>query len=121
MKGNTLAIALASLLVGGVAVGAYHNSRDAAPRSDLAAQDAALAVDAVTGEPIDAPADALEYADVLAVQPVTESGQIYATVLGTEPVRETMTSTSFNAPCRSASTSMRARRGSTGRPTIARP
>lgn len=99
MKGNTLAIALASLLVGGVAVGAYHNSRDAAPRSDLAAQDAALAVDAVTGEPIDAPADALEYADVLAVQPVTESGQIYATVLGTEPVRETMTSTSPREVC----------------------
>ncbi len=99
MKGNTLAIALASLLVGGVAVGAYHNSRDAAPRSDLATADAALAVDAATGEPIDARADALEYADVVAVRPVTESGQIYATVLGTEPVRETMTSTSPREVC----------------------
>ena len=36
---------------------------------------------------------------MLAVQPVTESGQIYATVLGTEPVRETMTSTSPREVC----------------------
>jgi len=99
MKGNTLAIALASLLVGGVAVGAYHNSRDAAPRTDVVTTEAGTTVDAATGEVIDQPSDALEYADVLAVQPVTEAGQIYATVLGTDPVRETMTSTSPREVC----------------------
>ncbi len=99
MKGNTLAIALASLLVGGVAVGAYHNSRDAVPRSDLAATGPAQAVDAVTGDAVAPPVDALEYADVVDVRPVTETGQLYATVLGTEPVRETMTSTSPREVC----------------------
>ncbi|NYZ64185.1 glycine zipper 2TM domain-containing protein [Luteimonas deserti] len=99
MKGNTLAIALASLLVGGVAVGAYHNSRDAVPRADQPTSAAASTVDAATGEVVDAPRDALEYADVLTVRPVTESGQIFATVLGTEPVRETMTTTSPREVC----------------------
>lgn len=98
MKGNTLAIALASLLVGGVAVGAYHNSRDAVPRSDLMASES-LPVDAATGEPVADAGDALAYADVLAVEPVTETGQLYATVLGSEPVRETMTTNSPREVC----------------------
>ena len=36
MKNNTLAIALASLLVGGVAVAAFQSGRDDVPRSDVA-------------------------------------------------------------------------------------
>ena len=70
MKGNTLAIALASLLVGGVAVGAYHNSRDDNPLSANAAQEEGR----------------LEYAPVVAVTPVTEEAELYATVIGTDPV-----------------------------------
>src|SRR5690606_24036907 len=60
MKSNTLAIALASMLVGGVAVGAFHNSRD--DRS--AGADGALAAADEAGK--------LEYAKVIDVVPVTE-------------------------------------------------
>jgi len=94
MKSNTLAIALASLLVGGVAVGAYHNSRDkaASPDSLSAAEEAAE--DAAAGE-----GGRLEYAPVVAVTPVTEKAELYATVIGTEPVRETTTSTTPRQVC----------------------
>lgn len=83
MKSNTLAIALAALLVGGVAIGAYHNSRDADPSAPGA----------------EAAADTLEYADVIDVVPVTEKEELYATVIGSEPVRETTTSTSPREVC----------------------
>ncbi|MCD9028606.1 glycine zipper 2TM domain-containing protein [Luteimonas sp. BDR2-5] len=103
MKGNTLAIALASLLVGGVAVGAYHNSRDAvSPASEsivAAAADTGAVVDAGTGEPVADVRDTLDYADVVAVAPVTQRETLYATVLGTDPVRETMTTTSPREVC----------------------
>lgn len=85
MKSNTLAIALAALLVGGVAVGAYHNSRD----GDAVDAGSAIA-DARPG---------LEYADVLDVVPVTERRPLYATVIGSEAVRETTTSTSPRQVC----------------------
>lgn len=85
MKSNTLAIALGSLLVGGVAVGAYHNSRDA---------NGPLAGDSAVQEE-----GRLEYAPVVAVTPVTEEAELYATVIGTDPVRETTTSTSPRQVC----------------------
>lgn len=95
MKGNTIAIALASLLVGGVAVGAYHNSRDVvnpvtgvAVRSDVQTEEAAAEA-----------RDTLDFADVVDVRPITETGQLYATVLGSEPIRETMTSSSPREVC----------------------
>lgn len=99
MKGNTLAIALASLLVGGVAVGAYHNSRDAVSRDGVVATDAGAALDAEVDEVPAQERDALDYAQVLSVKPITETGQLYATVLGADPVRETMTSTSPREVC----------------------
>ncbi|MEZ0472090.1 glycine zipper 2TM domain-containing protein [Luteimonas salinilitoris] len=94
MKNNTLAIALASLLVGGVAVAAFqNNSRDAAPEGD----------DALTQELVDdgaiPAAGSLEYADVLEVEPVTEKQDLYATVIGSEPVSETTTSSSPRQVC----------------------
>lgn len=93
MKNNTLAIALASLLVGGVAVAAFqNNSRDAAPESD------ALAGETVDDGAIPA-AGKLEYADVLQVEPITEKQDLYATVIGSEPVSETTTSTSPRQVC----------------------
>ena len=84
-KSNTLAVALAALLVGGVAVGAYHNSRDQSPESadDLVQQEEGR----------------LEYATVVAVTPVTEKTELYATVIGSEPVRETTTSSSPRQVC----------------------
>ncbi len=84
-KHNTLAVALAALLVGGVAVGAYHNSRDQSPDAadDLVQQEEGR----------------LEYATVVAVTPVTEKTELYATVIGSEPVRETTTSSSPRQVC----------------------
>ncbi len=83
MKSNTLAIALAALLVGGVAVAAFQNNRTG-DGAFLTNEDAALAADEAEGR-------GLEYAQVVAVDPVTESRELYATVIGTEPVRETST------------------------------
>ena len=106
MKSNTLAIALASLLVGGVAVGAYHNSRDKAADTPLAAEaqasrdagpegdlkDDGAASDAILGSHLD-------YAQVTRVAPITEKEKLYATVIGSEAVRETTTSTTPREVC----------------------
>jgi uncharacterized protein YcfJ len=78
MKNNTLAIALAALLVGGVAVAAYHNNNNS---------------DGTGG------AHGLDYATVLDVKPVTEKQDRYAQVIGTDPVRETSTSSTPHEVC----------------------
>ena len=93
MKSNTLAIALASLLVGGVAVAAFEHSRD----SRVDATPAAVATtpaspaDVVAGDVRDDASIAangkLDYAEVTNVVPVTEKQKLYAQVIGTEPVR----------------------------------
>ena len=98
MKNNTLAIALASLLVGGVAVAAFQSGRDDVPRSDVAR----LAGDDAPGFAADAaiPAEGrLEYARVLAIEPVTEREPQYATVIGSEAIRETTTTSSPRQVC----------------------
>ncbi|MGY0611487.1 glycine zipper 2TM domain-containing protein [Luteimonas sp. A501] len=104
MKNNTLAIALASLLVGGVAVAAFQGNRDDAPRADIAP--AAGLVDSNGngalgfGDDAAIPADGrLEYARVLAIEPVTEREAQYATVIGSEAIRETTTSNSPREVC----------------------
>jgi len=81
MKNNTLAIALAALLVGGVAVAAFQNGRN---DSDVATTD---------------DAGQLEYAQVVAVNPITEKRDLFATVIGSEAVRETTTSSSPRQVC----------------------
>lgn len=102
MSSNThLAIAVAAaLVVGGAAVAGYMNSRkqEAQPVQAPAA--------AATSQPLAAPgsepaptgnaiptqaAPRLEYADVLAVKPVTAKEPLYATVVRSEPIRETST------------------------------
>ncbi len=99
MKNNTLAIALASLLVGGVAVAAFQGNRDA-PRSDVDAADLATGPSALAADDAAIPASGrLEYAQVVAIEPVTELEPQYATVLGTEAIRETTTSTSPRQVC----------------------
>lgn len=94
MKSNTLAIALASLLVGGVAVAAFQNNRDNG-RDDFAAAegDAAMLDSSIPSS------GRLEYAQVVDVQPLTEPRAMYAQVIGTEPVRETSTSSSPRQVC----------------------
>ena len=100
MKSNTLAIALAALLVGGVAVGAYHNSRkhEAGP---VPGDGAALAGQPSTAADAATPEDrpSVDYADVVKVVPVTEKRELFATVIGSEPVQETVTSTTPREVC----------------------
>ena len=105
MKSNTLAVALAALLVGGVATAGYMNSRgDSQPAPVAAPLNANADILGPNGEPL--PLDAaipasgrLEYADVLDVTPITEREPLYATVIGSEPVRETSTSSSPQEVC----------------------
>lgn len=107
LKNNTLAIALASLLVGGVAVAAFEHARaPAAPENAVgtgAALPAANAPLASGDAPLQdnsvAPADKADYADVVGVQPVTEKQKLYATVIGTDPVRETSTVSTPHEVC----------------------
>ena len=88
-QASTILIATGALLVGGIATAAYMNNRDSQPQAGagsaltapLAGTDEAVATDALeTG--------GLQYAQVLQVEPVTEEEKVYATVIGTEPVRE---------------------------------
>lgn len=100
MKGNTLAIALAALLVGGVAIAGFLNTRDA----DAGRDPAAAAFTDPYGEPLPmdgaVPASGrLEYADVIGVEPVLEREQLYATVIGSDPVRESSTTSTPQQVC----------------------
>ena len=94
MKSNTLAIALAALLVGGVAVAAFQNNRTDGFYTADAAADPGAALAADTAE-----RNGLEYAQVIDVDPVNESRDLYATVIGSEPVRETSTTTTPREVC----------------------
>jgi uncharacterized protein YcfJ len=100
MKNNTLAIALAALLVGGVATAGYMNNRDRTQMPDT-----------MTGQYLDArgeplPMDGaipasgrLEYAQVVGVEPVTTREEMYATVIGSEPVRESSSTSTPQQVC----------------------
>jgi uncharacterized protein YcfJ len=100
MNKNTLAIALASLLVGGVAVAAFENSRNShADITAPAATDAALAAgDAALDQSIADPGR-VAYAQVVDVKPLTEKEKLYAQVIGTDPVRETSTTSAPHEVC----------------------
>lgn len=100
MKSNTLAIALGALLVGGVATAGFINNRDAAPGPGMTA----AAFTDPYGEPL--PMDGalpasgrLEYVDVVGVEPVLEREQLYATVIGSDPVRESNTTSTPQQVC----------------------
>lgn len=104
MNKNMLAVALASLLVGGVAVAAYNSfsGSGVAEPAFVTAQDNALesgmSADFAADGAIDA-TSRLEYADVVDVKPVNEKQALYATVIGTDPVRETSTVSSPREVC----------------------
>jgi uncharacterized protein YcfJ len=99
-----LTVAIGSLLVGGLATAAYVNNRASSP-APLSATDPMVEIprraqpeDVVRDAPRDdriaiddiATESRLDYAEVVAVQPVTRRETLYATVIGTEPVRETV-------------------------------
>ncbi|MEO6365057.1 MAG: glycine zipper 2TM domain-containing protein, partial [Luteimonas sp.] len=113
MKSNTLAIALASLLVGGVAVAAFQNNRETQP--DFVASGAergyALALNAEERGDARLDDDArldsnaipargrLDYANVVDIDPITEKQQLYAQVIGTDPIRETSSTSTPREVC----------------------
>ena len=106
MNKNMLAVALASLLVGGVAVAAYNSFRgndtpqtafSTAPNGQLATN---LTGDLAANGAINTQkVGRVEYADVLSVKPINEKQKLYATVIGTDPVRETSTTSSPREVC----------------------
>ncbi|WP_287999954.1 glycine zipper 2TM domain-containing protein [Pseudoxanthomonas sp.] len=96
-QASTILIAAGALLVGGIATAAYMNNRDRQP-DPVAAETAPLAADEATAS--DAlETDTLQYAQVLKVEPVTEKEKVYATVIGTEPVRETTQTSTPHEVC----------------------
>lgn len=89
---NTLAIALAALLVGGVAMAAFQNNRtDAGSDMQHRVEGDATALAPARPE--------LDYAQVLAAEPITEQQPVYAQVVSTEPIRETSTSSTPRQVC----------------------
>lgn len=111
MNKNMLAVALASMLVGGVAVAAYDSFRaepdaqaaftTAAPAS-LATSFAADAAPQAAIQPLAAvqqPRDLVEYAEVVDVDPINEKRPLYATVIATDAVRETSTTSTPREVC----------------------
>jgi len=103
MNKNLLAVALASLLVGGVAVAAFNSFRSndnpqaglgTDPNAQLAGQGGDVAADGAI-QP-----GRVEYADVVNVKPITEKEPLYAQVIGTEPVRETSTTSTPREVCK---------------------
>ncbi|HSD16859.1 MAG TPA: glycine zipper 2TM domain-containing protein [Thermomonas sp.] len=92
MKNNTLAIALGALLVGGVATAGFMNNNDRGSGQPTAVDDVGLAVDGPAQR-------GLAYADVVDVQPVIERAERYATVIGTDPVRESSSTTTPQQVC----------------------
>lgn len=96
-QATTVLIAAGALLVGGIATAAYMNNRDVAPNA-VAATSPALGGDAPASEALPA-TPALEYADIVGVTPVTEKEQRYATVIGSEPVRQATSQTVPHQVC----------------------
>lgn len=104
MNKNMLAVAVAALLVGGVAVAAYNSFDQPATRGVTADRlapgagrlDAMNFTDDQRGDGAIAPLDRLQsgqldYAEVVNVAEVNEKEALYATVTGADPVRETNT------------------------------
>jgi uncharacterized protein YcfJ len=105
MKSNTttILVAVGALLVGGVATAAFLKSGSKSPELITSSETAApldpdaMADDSAMGNQIQT--SGLQYADVLKVDPVTSQEKLYATVIGTEPVRETTTTTTPREVC----------------------
>ena len=108
MQNNTLAIALASLLVGGVAVAAFNHSRDNQATFTTATSPATLAPATLNSPAMQGDvrtdnnaitAGRVDYAQVINVVPINERQKLYAQVIGTDPVRETSTTSTPHEEC----------------------
>ncbi len=100
---TTVLVAAGALLVGGIATAAFMQGRDkatvpAGAQPPLTALDEGAVVDdAAAGSQLQA--GKLEYADVLKVAPVTQKERVYATVTGSEAIRETSTTSTPHEVC----------------------
>jgi uncharacterized protein YcfJ len=105
MKSNTttILVAVGALLAGGMATAAFMNNRGNSadfvattagantPQESAQSQDG-QAVDELKGS-------GLQYADVIKVDPITKQEPVYASVIGSEPVRQTTTTTTPHEVC----------------------
>ena len=102
---TTVLVAAGALLVGGIATAAFMKSGDKSPGYVTAADgtvlpDAALADDGARTDALDVDAKrGLEYADVMKVAPITQKEKAYATVIGTEAVRQTSSTQTPHEVC----------------------
>ncbi len=96
MKRNTTPLLIAALLTGTLAVASCSK-----PATDTAATSAAAAPasagDAAASGAL--PADTVQYADVVNVVPVTSKEKVVATVIGSEPITKTSTTTTPKQVC----------------------
>ena len=103
MKSNTttILVAVGALLVGGVATAAFLRGGDKGPADQgaLVTADGALVADDVAATDNEIPTGTLQYATVVKSDPITSSEKLYATVIGTEPVRETTTTSTPREVC----------------------
>lgn len=101
---TTALVAAGALLVGGIATAAFMKSGDTTPAGQLGADgmlqaDGSVADDGARSDALDVGARGLEYADVLKVDPITEKERAYATVIGSEAVRETSSTQTPHEVC----------------------
>lgn len=104
MKSNTttILVAVGALLVGGVATAAFLKGGDKSPIAQdglVTAADGALVADDAAATDNQLPVGTLQYAEVVKAEPITSSEKLYATVIGTEPVRETTTTSTPREVC----------------------
>ncbi|ALN62523.1 surface antigen family protein [Lysobacter antibioticus] len=106
MNKNMIAVAIAALLVGGVAVAAFQSFRGNGAAGQAALAPVAGAELAPAGTVGDIAANGaintspqVDYADVVKVNPINEKQKLYATVIGTDPVRETNTTSTPREVC----------------------
>ena len=98
MNKNMIAVALASLVVGGVAVAAYQGFQDE-PQDNALAGNPELAAGLDGDHAADGSIGGVEFADVVGVEPIKEEQELFATVIGTDPVRETSTTSTPRQVC----------------------
>lgn len=98
MNKNMIAVALASLVVGGVAVAAYQGFQDD-PQDAALAGNPELAAGLNGDFAADGSIGGVEFADVVGVEPVKEKQELYAAVIGTDAVRETSTTSTPRQVC----------------------
>lgn len=107
MNNNTTValVAVGAMLVGGIATAAFMNNRQAEPAIAVApaVQPAPAmtdqAADQAAADALATPAPALQYAQVTRVVPVTEKETLRGTVIASEPIYKTTTTTTPHEVC----------------------